>query len=601
MIGDRGAGRARRIAGHARVLTRLAPLALLALLGAAPPATAGVIQTKVSVDPPVVLQGEAVTVTVTVETDGFAQANVVPPNVAGLSIERAGTSQNLVMGAGNVVRTDAFVFRVLATTLGKQKIPSFAVEYEKKITYTGPAAFETVGSLPNAGAAPRDREGSSARLFARIVVDRRHVWWNEQIIARVQIYTGLPLDDMPTWEPPEAAGFWSEALGDARHGRVSVDGRPYELYERVFAFFPTRSGRLAIGPARARVRVVRPITPPDDPLGALFPQNAAEVVELPVESAPVDIVVDPLPPGAPPGFHGAVGRLGLGVRVDRAASRVGEAVTVSTAIRGEGNLASAADPEIVTRPDAPSYPAGAKTEFDRTGDRVRGVRRRDVAFVPDHAGSFYVLPIEFAWFDPEEGRYRVQRSDSILVRVGPAKSDGAGGGDVASTAIGVPAPPRPPADRGAGGPLDGRPSGVPLAAWFVSLAGYAAAGLAVTSRRREARDPKWRRARLSEEAARRVEAASRVHDAARAAERTEGALRDAAGIRFGIDPEGRSRRDLLERLRGAGVEADEVAEWAGILGRLERGAFAPGGRDEVAHAVRDAVALAAKWRDACRS
>ena len=584
---------------------RTAAWAAIVLVAVATPAPsiAGVIRTQVAVDPAVVLQGEPVTITVTVETDGFASATVLPPSVAGLSIERAGTSQNLVMGAGNVVRTDVTAFRVTTTTLGKQTIPSFAIEYDRKITYTGPAQFETVGSLPNAGTAPREGEGEPTPLFARIVVDRRHVWWNEQIIARVQIYARSPLEDMPTWEPPEAAGFWSESMGDARHGRVSVEGRPYELYERVFAFFPTRPGRLTLGPARARVRVVRRLTPDADPLGGLFPSAAAEVVELPIESAPVDIAVDPLPPGAPPAFRGAVGRLGLGVRVDRPNSKVGEAVTVSTSIRGEGNLASAADPAVVTRPSAPSYPAGAKTEFDRNGDRVRGVRRRDVAFVPDHAGSLLVLPIEFAWFDPEAGRYRVQRSDSIVVRVALGNEGTSGGGsatDVASTAVGLPAPPRPASVRGAVAQLGGWPSGIPLAAWMLSLAGYAAAGLAVTARRRAVRDPKWRRARLAGEASRRVEAVSREADTARAAERTEAALRDAAGIRFGIDPEGRSRRDLLERLRAAGVEVAEVEELTGILGRLERGAFGPGGRDEVAHAIRDAVALAARWRDECR-
>ncbi|HET9952282.1 MAG TPA: BatD family protein [Candidatus Eisenbacteria bacterium] len=575
--------------------------AALAALAIPSPARAAIIQTRVSVDPPVVMLGEPVNVTVTVESDGFAQAEIVPPSVAGLSIERAGTSQNLVMGAGSVVRTDVSVFRVTAATLGKQKIPSFEVVYDRKVVQTGPALFETVSSLPNAGAAPRGGDGARTRLFARIVVDRRHVWWNEQIVARIQVYSRSPLEDMPTWEPPEAAGFWSEPLGDARHGRVEVEGEPFELYERIFAFFPTRPGRLALGPARARVRVLRPLAPVDDPILGFFPGAASEVVELPVESAPVDIAVDPLPRGAPPGFRGAVGRLALGVRVDRPASRVGEAITVSTSIRGEGNLASAADPTIVTRPAAPSYPAGAKTEFDRTGDRVRGVRRRDVAFVPDRPGSLLVLPIEFAWFDPEEGRYRVQRSDSIVVRVSPAKEGAEGGADVASTAMGVPAPPRPASRAGAGGPLTGLPTGLPLAVWILSLSGYAVAGVAVASRRRAVRDPKWRRARLAEEAARRVDAASREGDAARAAERTEAALRDAAGIRFGIDPEGRSRRDLLERLRAAGVGPEEVEEVTGILGRLERGAFAPGGRDDVAHAIREATALAARWRDACRS
>ena len=581
--------------------SRLARLAfafpLFVLLAAtAPSAHAAVLRTRVTVEPPVVLVDEPVMVTVSVETPGFNEAKIETPTVAGIHIEPVGRSQNVVMAAGNVMRTDVFIYRATAVTAGKQKIPSFKVIYDGDVTETGPALWETSSSLPNAGKGPTDEGGAASQLFSRLVVDRRRVWWNEQIVARVQVYARAPLEDMPTWEPPDAPGFWAEPLGDPRHGRVSVDGRPYELYERVIAFFPTRAGHLRLGPARSRVRVLQRPDPAYDPMAGFFPGAPAEVVELPVEAAPVDITVDALPGGAPSGFRGAVGRLELGVRVDRAKARAGEPVTVSTSIRGEGNLSSATDPTIVAIPSAASYPAGARTDLDQTGDRVRGVRRRDVAFVPDHAGTMLVLPIEFTWFDPEAGTYRVQRSDTIRVHVDPP----AGGTmtETAATAIGVPAVPRPTGARGVTGSMDGWPTGWPLAAGFVSLAGYFGMAVAVTSRRRAARDPQWRRARLAEAAARRVAAAARGADHARAAESTEAALRDAAGVRFDIDPEGRSRRDLVARLRAADVPEPAIEELVGVLGRLERGAFAPGGTAEVAAALRDAVALAERWRSA---
>jgi len=545
-------------------------------------------------------------VTVTVESDGYATAAVEAPRAAGLSIERAGTSQNFVIAAAGMVRTDVVLFRVTASLPGKYTIPPFVIVLGGKRSETATVTFEVVPSLPSGGA-PDTPAAEVAPLFARLVVDRRRVAWNEQIVARVQIFSRGPLEDMPTWEPPEATGFWGEPLGDPRHDRVTIEGRPYDRYERLLAFFPTRPGRLTLGPARARVRAVRQHEPAFDPLGGLFPAPPTELVELPIEAAPVDITVDPLPEGAPPEFQGAVGNMALAVRVDRPRVRVGEPLTVSTVIRGDGNVASASDPAIVAIPDCPSYPAGARTEIDHSGDRLRGVRRRDLAFVPDQPGSLLVLPIAFAWFDPEAGRYRVQRSDTIVVRVDPAKEGSASASGVAQTAIGIPAAPRPATPspgqarpREARG-LTGWPSGVPLVTGLLSLAGYAGFGIAASSRRRAAKDPRKRRYALVREAESAIAHAAAEPGAARAAERAEAALRDAAGIRFGIDPEGRSRRDLLDRLREARVETAEIEAITEALRRLEQAAFAPGGAGDVATALERAVAIAHRWSDECRA
>ncbi|MEK7348989.1 MAG: BatD family protein [Candidatus Eisenbacteria bacterium] len=596
-------------------------LALACFSAPTPRATAGVLRAEASVDRPVVVRGEPVLVSVTVDSDGFAGAKVEPPRAAGLSIERAGTTQNLVLAAGSVVRTDVVLFRVTASLPGKYTIPPFMIELGGKRSETATVSFEVVASLPSGGGGPGTSDAEGAPLFARLVVDRRHVSWNEQIVARVQIFSRGPLEDMPVWDPPQATGFWGEPLGEARHDRVTIEGRAYDRYERLLAFFPTRPGRLTLGPVSARVRTVRRHEPGYDPLGGIFPAPPLELIEVPIEAAPVDIAVDPLPKGAPPEFQGAVGNLALAVRVDRPRVRVGEPLTVSTSVRGEGNLASAADPAIVAIPDCPSYPAGARTELDRSGERLRGERRREIAFIPDQPGSLLVLPIAFAWFDPEAGRYRVQRSDTIVVRVDPAREGGALGADVARTAVGVPAAPRPvaparvapgtppslvsppwppsPPPQIAGG-LTGWPAGVPLATGLLSLAGYVGFGAAASARRRAAKDPRKRRHALLREAAAAIGQASAESGVARAAERAEAALRDAAGVRFGIDPEGRSRRDLLDRLRAADVDAEEIGRITEALRRLEDAAFAPGGAGDVAAALQEAAALAKRWSDECR-
>jgi hypothetical protein len=465
---------------------------------------------------------------------------------------------------------------------------------------TSAISFEVVASLPSSPSAPSVPGGSeeSAPLFARFLVDKRRVYWNEQIIGRMQVFARAPLEDEPAWEAPGAAGFWVEPLGASRHDRVTVEGQAYERYERAVAYFPTRSGRLTLGPARARVRVVRQEQPAFDPFAGFFVAPTAEVVEVPIEAAPADVIVDPLPAGAPPEFRGAVGSLSLEVRVDRRRTRAGEPVTIGTSIQGEGNLASAADPEILVVPAFPSYPAGSRTDLDRSGGRIRGVRRRDTAFIPDHPGSLTVMPVVFSWFDPEAGRYRVQRSDSIVLRIdAPAGGAAAEAGRV-RMATGRPAPPR--SSQGPRGDLGGAPSPGSLLLGIVSFAAYAGLGAGVVAKRRAAKDPRRRRHALLAEAVARLEAASGTGAAPQDPEGIAAVLRDAAGVRFGVDVEGRSRRDLLERLRSAGASSEEIAGLGELLARLERSAFAPAPPEAGRASGAEAAALAARWRDECR-
>src|SRR2546425_11229532 len=88
-------------------------------------------------------------------------------------------------------------------------------------------------------------------------LDRSRVYWNQCIIARFTVFSRARLEGPPSWDPPDAVGFWSEVMGPAWSGRAVVAGADYDASEIRVAYFPTRTGRLTLGPGRVHLRVIR--------------------------------------------------------------------------------------------------------------------------------------------------------------------------------------------------------------------------------------------------------------------------------------------------------------------------------------------------------
>jgi len=257
---------------------------------------------------------------------------------------------------------------------------------------------------------------------------------------------------------------------------------------------------------------------------------------------------------------------------------------------------------MVAVPAFPSYAAGARTDLERNAERLRGARLRQMAFIPDRPGSLIVLPIAFSWFDPEFGRYRVQRSDSIVVRVAPAPAGAPLNAERTRSASAVPAPPRAGTSTGTAGgePIDGWPPRPPLFVGAASLVGYAGWGFLTLRRRRAARDPRRRRFALLGAALEAIERAAGDPGALGAAEDVGNALRESAGLRCDVDLEGRARRNVVESLRAAGMAEDEVSELSSILLRLDETSFAPGAAATLSGLAEEARRLVRRWHEECR-
>ncbi len=554
--------------GDARVIRGLA-VALLTLgsVAAFVPAarSANLLEVRAELDRREMGIGETALLTLTIIAEGVDVPPVDLPPIAGADVKRQGESQGLSWVNGRVIRTLTIAFRVTPNAVGTVTIPAVRVESQGMVAESTPMALRV-------GKTPPPVQGGTPELFARLSLDKRRAYWNENVTARFTIYSRVRLDGAPAWDPPDAPGFWTEVLGSPRTQRVTINGVEYDATELRVSYFPTRTGRLVIGPGRVHLRVVRRVVSPD-PWSALgLPETEIQEGALVTEQGEVEVL--PLPPNAPATFRGAVGSFEMDVRVDRSTVNAGEPVTVVTVLRGEGNLGSAGDPEVSASHPARSYAAGATTTLDRTGNRLRGQRRREVTLVPEAPGRFAILPVRFSWFDPEDRRYRTQVSDTIRVVVRASAAD---------TDSLRPAMPTGPvaalrSEPGRRGRLTLEPPAASSAIAIASLIAYAGALVSRRVRARLERDPRRRRIAALESLVEDLHALAGADVAAGPAAIRIGALvRRALGVRYDIDVEGRPVEEAFERAHAAGASPEELAEVARILDALDHLAFAPPG------------------------
>ena len=553
--------------GEIRVAARRAAMLLLLVGIAAVPARSafaqGMLELRADLDRKYVGVGQAAMLTLTVLAEGVDIPPIILPPIPGAQVDRLGTSQGFSWVNGRVIRTLTVGFHIRGEAEGDLVIPAVHIS-------SGGVEAESTPLVLHVGKTPPPPKGEAPELFARLTLDRPRAYWNECVTARYTIYSRVRLDGAPVWDPPAAAGFWNEVLGPSRTQRTTVDGVEYDATEVRVAYFPTRTGRLTVGPARVHVRVLRRVTPPDPWSMLGLPETQVEEGVIDTERASLEVL--PLPPGAPPTFKGAVGKFAMDVRVDRATVRAGEPVTVVTALRGEGNIGSAGDPDVAASVPVRMYVGGANTSLDRSGERLRGERRREVTFVPEAPGQFAILPVRYSWFDPEGQRYRTQLSDSIRVLVRPSDtpSDSLHAAPVMGPVAALRSRP------GRRGPVTLEPPAGSRAVALVSIVAFVGAVVGKRVRERSERDPKRRRAAalaalLAEFSA--IDVASA--DGAPAAVRIGAIVRRALGLRYNTDIDGRSADEALAQARAAGATEEDLAELSRLLHALDLLAFAP--------------------------
>jgi len=394
----------------------------------------GDITVTASVDKTVVPLNEAFTLSI--EVSGEGAQSIGEPKLPNLDTFAAfvssGSSTSIQFINGRMSMTKVFSYTFLPRQVGKFQIGPAEVQYQGKSYTTTPISIE----ITQAAAKPAPRPGQprapsveteqsiAGNLFIKAVPNKRRVYQNEPVVITYKIYTRVNVSSYAITKLPNTAGFWAEEFPLSQppvtHEEV-LDGRKFVVAEiRKVALFPTNPGRKTVEPLEVDCEVrLRTRRSSRDFFDSFFEDPFfARTVRYPVRSEPVTVEVMPLPEaGKPAHFSGAVGRFTLSAQVDKDSVRTNEAVTLKVKVAGQGNIKIISEPLVAIPPDFEKYAPKVTENIDKKNDTVSGSKTFEYVLVPRFAGLQRLRSVEFTYFDPASGAYRVLKTPEITIQV----------------------------------------------------------------------------------------------------------------------------------------------------------------------------------------
>src|SRR6266516_336560 len=199
-------------------------------------------------------------------------------------------------------------------------------------------------------------------------------------------------------EPPEiiGQGFTAQKLQQSSENLETINGRTYNIVTFKSAIAAVHSGKLEIGPVKAKAQVVVPrrLSSPrsrspfdlfdrDDPFSDPFFSNPfgqfGERREVEISSEPVTLDVKALPQNAPPSFSGAIGNFTMTTEAKPKNVQVGDPITVTSTISGRGNFDRVNAPVVEDERGWHKYPPSSKCKQD-DGVGISGTNTFETVF-----------------------------------------------------------------------------------------------------------------------------------------------------------------------------------------------------------------------------
>jgi len=288
---------------------------------------------------------------------------------------------------GQIRRSRTWTIALMAKATGKQEIPSVTVGNDKSQPIT-----ITINEPTNAPPGEAD-------VFITSEVDQTEAYVQSQILYRFKVYRAVATRQEGRRDPTiTGAEVLIERAGDERSYEAILNGRAYNVIERVLAIYPQASGEISISPARFEARVLR-----DGRITGrkVFESDAHTVTVLPIPAAPAD-------------YPDAVWLPARDVQLSEEWSRepnevkAGEPVTRKVTISALGQIETqipAFDPPTVdgmnVYPDKPDL----SRVFEAEG--IRGIRRDQYAMIGVRGGPVEIPELIVPWWDIEAGEWRV--------------------------------------------------------------------------------------------------------------------------------------------------------------------------------------------------
>ncbi|MCF0225247.1 MAG: protein BatD [Fibrobacter sp.] len=212
---------------------------------------------------------------------------------------------------------------------------------------------------------------------------------------------------------------WSQVEGAPRERQTSAK----------FAWLsPTKSGNLQIAPFKFKyTKIGEPKVVTEQKSSGGFSMSFQSVkqenVDAETESKPIKITVKPLPEeGRPENFSGMVGNYSLKADVDKTNLKVGEALTLSLTLKGDGTPGTITDVKLPDFTDFRAVPPENNITKKISGPKVVTTKTTNIFLYPKKKGEFTIPEISYSWFNPAKKKYETATAGpwNILVEKGDA-------------------------------------------------------------------------------------------------------------------------------------------------------------------------------------
>lgn len=376
-----------------------------------------------------------------------------PPDLSAFQLrggpERA---RSTTMVNGKVSQTMTLGYYLQATKTGDFTIGPATIKSRSGTLQSEPVTIKVVaarssGSGGSSGGGANNREANDASLdeqlkdavFLQAVVSDRSVYQGEPLTVTYQLYTRVPISSPVQDASPSYEGFWLEGVDLRRQApRLEVkNGVRYQVETlRQDVLFPQRSGKLRIEPLKVSTNVRVEVAADPSRQRSIFDQfyRRYENYRYSFASNPINIEVKPLPGTAPGTFNGLVGNLSLQASLDTTRVEAGEPLTFNLRIEGRGNLKKLREPQLKLPPDFEVYDPTITENISLSGGTLRGWRNYEYLIIPRNPGTYTLPPIEVAYFDLEDRRFRTLSSPEVDLEVtGDPVRGTAGNGGTPST------------------------------------------------------------------------------------------------------------------------------------------------------------------------
>ncbi|MBX2978949.1 MAG: protein BatD [Flavobacteriales bacterium] len=368
------------------------------------------------VDKPAVVTGEQFQLTITVVN---ANGRVSAPDLDGLTIVSGPrTRQGSSVQGGRAVSFSTFTWVLTAVKARKYTIGAARMQVGGGILETEPITIE-VSKAPGTPGEAISAQGQARdpNIFTTITLSRNKGYVGEQVLVTYQLYTRYPNTQWAPFEPSAMQGFWAERLemGQRLEERVEmINGLNYTVVVLMRQLLlPQRSGKLRIEPFTLPVVLER----------NLF--SNGRMVELKSNALEFNALALPDPPQD---FTGGVGELQMSVRADRTELKANEALEITLKLSGKANLKLIDAPKLKLPEGIEVYDPKVVDKISVSSAGMSGSREFQYLVLPRYEGNYPLPPMEFSYFDPQEGKYRSLSSKAmeLVVAAGDGNTSGTG-------------------------------------------------------------------------------------------------------------------------------------------------------------------------------